>query len=159
MKTIATALLAACLAAGCATQTKSGATPEQVPAAMDMTLSGDALFAFGKSGIDDLSADGRAQLDDFATRLQVRPYTLVRVVGHSDRIGGDKANMALSTKRAHAVRDYLLSRGVPDAKMVATGRGPYQPVAKCEGQSGQGLIDCLAPNRRVELTVDYVPGR
>ncbi len=153
---LASVLAAACLAsAGCAS-TKPVAKAEAPAAAvdLDLTLAGDALFAFGKSSIGDLSADGRALLDTFVTRLQAADYGLVRIVGHSDRIGGDKANMTLSTRRAQAVRDYLVERGISDQKIVATGRGRYQPVATCEREKAQALIDCLAPNRRVELTVD-----
>lgn len=151
------AAAAACFAlAGCA-GSKPATKPDAAPAApvdLDLTLSGDALFAFGKSSIADLSASGREQLDAFTERLKAADYGLVRVVGHSDRIGSDKANMALSTRRAQAVRDYLVEHGVPDQKIVATGRGPYQPVEKCEREKAQALIDCLAPNRRVEITVD-----
>ncbi len=153
---LATVLVATCLAmAGCAsTKPATKASAPAVAVDLDLTLSGDALFAFGKSSIGDLSADGRAQLDAFVARLQEAQYGLVRIVGHSDRIGSDKANMTLSTRRAQAVRDYLVERGIPDQKIVATGRGRYQPVATCEREKAQALIDCLAPNRRVELTVD-----
>lgn len=150
--TLATALLTA----GCAGNKKEEAPPTaaQAAASLGTTLAGDDLFAFGKSGIADISSGGRERLDALATQLQSTPYGLVRVVGFTDRIGSDKANMALSTRRAHAVRDYLVERGIPMERIVATGRGRYQPVVACETERGQALIDCLAPNRRVEITVD-----
>lgn len=155
------ALAAACFAAaGCAGSKPATRPDAPAPAAnLDLTLAGDALFAFGKASIDDLSAQGRGQLDAFVARLQSADYGLVRIVGHSDRIGSDKANMTLSTRRAQAVRDYLVQHGIPDQKIVATGRGRYQPVATCEREKAQALIDCLAPNRRVEITVDPPFGR
>lgn len=156
MRSIALAMLAIGLAAGCASKSRQDSAPPPSAASMDLTLSGDALFAFGKAGIDDLSSTGREQLDAFAAKLAENPVELIRIVGHTDRIGSDKANMVLSTRRAHSVRDYLVQRGVPEAKIIATGRGAYQPVAKCETERGQALIDCLAPNRRVEITVDRV---
>lgn len=158
MKTTAllTVALGACLLAACASKpaAKQASAAAAAPSGFTETLAGDAAFAFGKSGIGDVSEGARQQLDALASRLQGSEYGLVRIVGHSDRIGSDKANMALSTRRAHSVRDYLLERGVPDAKMVATGRGPYEPVVPCEGERRQALIDCLAPNRRVEIRVD-----
>lgn len=149
-------LAATLLLAGCAGTSKEQAPPDPAAtaASLSTTLAGDQLFAFGKADIDDLSPAGREQLDTLATRLQAIDYGLVRIVGFSDRIGSAKANMALSTRRAKAVHDYLLERGVPAQKMVATGRGPYQPVVTCETERAQALIDCLAPNRRVEITVD-----
>lgn len=150
-------IAAACLATAACSGSKKETTRSEPPAQavdLDLTLSGDALFAFGKASINDLSSSGREQLDAFAARLQGANYGLVRIVGHSDRIGNDKANMTLSTRRAQAVRDYLVQHGVPDAKIVATGRGSYQPVATCDREKAQALIDCLAPNRRVEITVD-----
>jgi OmpA-OmpF porin, OOP family len=150
------ALAAALLGAGCASQSKPAESPPPAaaPQPMNLTLAGDALFAFGKSSLADLSAGGRQQLDDLAARLQTTPFGLVRIAGHSDRIGSDSANMALSTRRAEAVRDYLVQQGIPEDRIIATGRGRYQPVAQCESERGQALIDCLAPNRRVEITVD-----
>lgn len=160
MKTLPTmlsaAIAAACLSA-CASRPAPEATAPPAAAGTHLTISGDALFAFGKSGIEDLSGSGREQLDDLAARLHAGGFTLLRIVGHSDRIGSDAANMALSTRRAEAVRDYLLQKGLPDAKMVATGRGAYQPVVECGNEQGQALIDCLAPNRRVDITVDGAP--
>lgn len=153
--TVVAAAIAACVAAGCAGN-KARQDPPPPPVAaepMELTLSGDALFAFGKADIDDLSGDGRAQLDAFASRLGAAPFELVRITGHSDRIGSEKANMALSKRRAESVRDYLAQRGIAAEKIIATGLGPYRPVVPCDGESGQALIDCLAPNRRVEITV------
>lgn len=148
--------LAALLAAGCASTAKQAPAPApaETVADLNLTLAGDQLFAFGKAGIADISASGRSQLDTLATRLQATNYGLVRIVGFTDRIGSDKANMALSTRRAQAVRNYLVERGVPTERIVATGRGRYQPVVECNDERGQALIDCLAPNRRVEITVD-----
>ena len=56
-------------------------------------------------------------------------------------------------QRAAAVRDHLIAAGVPAEKITAVGRGSVEPVTTCEGERGQALIDCLAPNRRVEVKV------
>lgn len=148
------ALAAACLLAACAsTPPPAPPPPPPAPASFDQTLSGDALFAFGKADIGEISAEGRAELDALAARVLAAPAVdVVHVIGHSDRIGAARANVALSNRRAAAVRDYLVQAGVPADRITAVGRGSVEPVAECDGR-GQALIDCLAPNRRVEVKV------
>ena len=53
-----------------------------------------------------------------------------------------------------SARDYLVQAGVPAEKITAVGRGSVEPVVDCgAGERGQAQIDCLAPNRRVEVKV------
>lgn len=160
-------LFSAVAAVGVALSSACSTTPQPAPPppesavpALSSTflerLSADGLFAFGKASIDDFSPAGRAALDDLASRLtQGRPLEIVHVIGHSDRIGNDRANLRLSTRRAEAVREYLIDRGVPEDRITAVGRGSVEPVVECEGDRGQALIDCLAPNRRVEVRVEF----
>ncbi len=61
-----------------------------------------------------------------------------------------------STRRANTVRDYLIERGIPAEKITAVGRSSVEPVVECNDERSQALIDCLAPNRRVEIRI--VPG-
>ncbi len=157
---IAACALAVALAAGCAPKAvkepPAPATAAPPMAAMPYTekLDADGLFAFGKSSLDSLSADGRAQLDALADKLTAGgPIDMVHVIGHSDRIGSAKANVALSLKRANSVRSYLVERGVPADKITAVGRGSVEPVADCPTERNKALIACLAPNRRVEIKV------
>lgn len=156
-KPLLAALAVACLLAACSTTPEPAPEPEPappLPASFRHTLSGDALFAFGKASVDGLSEAGRAEIDALAERVLATPgVEAVRVIGHSDRIGKDAANIELSRKRAEAVRGHLVAAGVPAELVTAVGRGSVEPVAACEGESGQALIDCLAPNRRVEVRV------
>lgn len=146
------AALVVALAAGCtAQQTKPAPAPP--PLATNQKLSSDSLFAFGKSSLDDLSDEGRSELDALAAGLNARPFEMVHVIGHSDRIGNDKANIDLSTRRASAVRAYLVQKGVPAGKITAVGRGSVEPVVECNDKDRQALIACLAPNRRVEIKI------
>ncbi len=143
--------LAVAVAAGCtAPQPKPEPAP---PLAANQKLSSDSLFAFGKSSLADLSDEGRRELDALAAGLNARPYEVVHVIGHSDRIGNDKANLELSTRRAAAVRAYLVQQGVPADKITAVGRGSVEPVVECDDKDRQALIACLAPNRRVEIKI------
>jgi outer membrane protein OmpA-like peptidoglycan-associated protein len=147
--------LATCLLAACATTPEPPApAPAPPPASFNHTLSGDALFEFGKSSIDNISPAGRAELDMLAARVRELPAVeVVHVIGHSDRIGSAAGNVELSRKRAAAVRDYLAAAGVSADRITAVGRGSVEPVAACDGEKGQALITCLAPNRRVEVKV------
>jgi OOP family OmpA-OmpF porin len=79
----------------------------------------------------------------------------VLVTGHTDRIGTQRYNQRLSERRADAVRDYLVSRGVPRDKIETLGMGKTQPVpgVVCNQKALKALIACLAPNRRVEIEV------
>lgn len=156
IKPLVAAIATACLAAACTTTPEPAPAPPPppAPASFDHTLSGDALFAFGKASVENLSDAGRAELDALAARVLATPaIDMVHVIGHSDRIGKDAANVELSRKRAAAVREHLVAAGVPGEKITAVGRGSVEPVATCDGERGQALIDCLAPNRRVEVKV------
>ena len=157
--TAAAAALSTLLLAACASQAPAPEpAPEpvpQLPSTFLERLSADGLFAFGSASIADFSVEGRTALDDLATRLSSRPLEIVHVIGHSDRIGNDRANLRLSEQRANAVRDYLIDRGVPAERITAVGRGSVEPVEDCEGMRGDALRDCLAPNRRVEVRVQF----
>ena len=76
---------------------------------------------------------------------------VVLVTGHTDRIGTDAYNQKLSERRADAVRDYLVSKGVDKAKIETIGLGEKQPVVQCDQKNLKALIECLQPNRRVEV--------
>ncbi len=131
--------------------------PEVAPAAPNRyTLSADALFAFNRSDLQDLNGEGKRQLDELADQLKgLRQFNGITVTGHTDRLGGDAYNQALSQQRAETVRQYLIGRGVAADKIRAVGAGESQPVRQCAEQgSRQALIACLQPNRRVEITVD-----
>ena len=121
-------------------------------AARRIELSADTLFAFGKSGRGDLQAGGRRELEKVAESLRDAPeLTRVEVVGHTDRLGSDAFNNRLSLERAATVRDYLVEGGVPLRKIDVRGRGKSDPKVFCDQKNRQALIECLAPNRRVDI--------
>ena len=78
---------------------------------------------------------------------------VVVVTGHTDRLGSDEYNLKLSKRRADAVRDYMVSKGVDGAKIQTVGMGEKQPVVQCDQKEMKALIACLQPNRRVEVLV------
>ena len=77
------------------------------------------------------------------------------MTGHTDPIGTEAYNQKLSERRADAVRDYLVSKGVPKDKIEAIGVGEKQPVAGlvCDQKNLKEKIACLQPDRRVEVQV------
>lgn len=121
-----------------------------------LRLSADALFVFDKSGASDILVDGKVQLDKMVASLksQYSRIDLITVTGHTDRLGSDVYNQALSTARAATVRDYLIDKGMPKAAVRSYGSGKLQPVAQCDDKIGRKeLIACLQPNRRVEIEI------
>ncbi len=122
-----------------------------------VTLNADGLFRFDGASLTDLQAAGRARLEHLAVELRnnFRSLHYIVVTGHTDRLGGDAYNEALSLERANTVRDLLVQQGL-DRKLIRTaGMGKRQPVVSdCEGsRSTPALLQCLQPNRRVELDI------
>jgi OOP family OmpA-OmpF porin len=123
-------------------------------------LSADALFAFDKSDAGHIRPNGRQELDTLAKKIADAgdDVASVQVVGYTDRLGSDAYNEALSKRRAETVMHYLVKQGVAEAKVSAEGRGKAEPVAECNNGKRAALIACLAPNRRVVVTVDNAHG-
>jgi OOP family OmpA-OmpF porin len=121
-------------------------TPDAKPvvAAEKITLQADAYFDFDKST---LKAEGKAKLDELAGKLgQVNVETIV-ATGHTDSVGSDAYNQALSVRRANAVKAYLVSKGVAAERVLVEGKGEAQPVASNATKAGR------AQNRRVVVEV------
>ena len=73
------------------------------------------------------------------------------ISGYADRLGSSKYNLKLSERRANAVRDYLIGKGVAANRLSAQGKGESNPVVTCNNKKRSDLIKCLEPNRRVEI--------
>jgi len=119
------------------------------------TLKSDVLFNFNKAT---LKPEGQQALDQLYTQLSnLDPKDgSVVVLGFTDRIGSDQYNQKLSDKRAQSVVDYLISKGIPANKISPRGMGESNPVtgSTCDNVAPKAkLIDCLAPDRRVEIEV------
>jgi len=124
--------------------------PVEVAAAVEekIVITQKIHFEFARANIRPVSYP---ILDDVAYLLQRNPQIgLVRVEGHTDWIGSDAANQRLSERRANAVRDYLVRKGIAPNRLQAVGYGETRPVA--DNNSVQGR----ARNRRTEFTVVQV---
>ena len=125
------------------------------PARQRVSFSADTLFGFDK---DAVRPEGRAALDDFSNKLSGTTFDAITVEGHTDRIGSTAYNQTLSSQRANAVKDYLVTSGKIDpTKINAVGKGEAMPVTKaadCADKLPRAkLITCLQPDRRVEVEV------
>jgi OOP family OmpA-OmpF porin len=117
-------------------------------------------FPFAKYS---LTKTEKAKLDSLAAQLKdVKEIDDVSIVGHADVIGKKAANQKLSEKRAHAVSSYLKSKGYTKVKNVTVvGYGSNKPVThNCKQAKGtknrKAYIACLAPDRRVNIELNYV---
>ena len=122
----------------------SGVTVERRGELVVLKLPADVTFAFNKSDVQPrfwrtLNAVART-IDDFNR-------TDVEIMGHTDAIGSDSYNYALSERRAGAVADFLAERGADSHRLVVEGFGKTEPVAS------NATIEGRAANRRVEIVL------
>ncbi len=112
------------------------------------TLSAKELFGF-----DEATIRGRnAKLDEIADAMKRNPkIDHVTITGYTDRLGSDAYNLKLSQRRADAVKRYLVERGVQADRLETVGKGKADPVVECHDKDRAKLIQCLEPNRRVEV--------
>jgi OmpA-OmpF porin, OOP family len=123
------------------------------PAGEKITVAADALFDFNKAT---LRPEGKAKLDDVVAKSKAINLEVVLVVGHTDRIGSDAYNQKLSEKRAAAVKEYLVAKGIEANRVYTEGKGEKQPVTgdKCKGNAAnKALIECLQPDRRADIEI------
>jgi OOP family OmpA-OmpF porin len=95
----------------------------------------------------ELRPDSGPILDQAVAVLGENSDVLVVVEGHTDNIGNDEYNQALSVQRAEAVFRYLVNRGIAPERLRTEGHGESRPVATNDTEQGR------AQNRRVELRV------
>ncbi len=101
---------------------------------------GDRVFFETDSSV--LTADGQATLDKQAQWLQQYPQYRIVIEGHADERGTREYNIALGARRATAVVNYLVSRGIPQDRLSTVSYGKERPVAICND------ISCWSQNRR-----------
>lgn len=140
-----------------AAKSSTAASSGVKPSGDKITLAADALFDFDKAV---LRPEGKAKLDEVLTKAKELKLEVILAVGHTDRIGKDSYNQKLSEKRAAAVKEYLVGKGIEANRVYTEGKGETQPVTgdKCKNmgaESGRNkkLVDCLQPDRRVDIEV------
>ena len=124
---------------GCPDETRATLTAERI------VILDNVLFYLGESRIKEESYPILDAVNDIlAQNPQVRR---VRIEGHTDSQGGERFNQDLSERRALAVREYLVARGISPDRLVARGFGELYPIAPNSTEEGRAM------NRRVEFVV------
>ena len=95
----------------------------------------------------DIRDDSKASLDQKIPLLNANPNLTIKVTGHTDNRGSDEYNVALGQRRARAVRDYLVQRGIAASRITLDSRGEEMPVAQGEDESA------WSQNRRAEFEI------
>lgn len=116
-----------------------------------ITLRTDSLFRFNGGNEAAILPTGKQHLDDVVTGLKKLPALReLKITGYADRLGSDAYNQALSLRRAQTVQQYLSNHGVT-LPITAQGRGSANQLVTCQQTRRDELVQCLAPNRRVEI--------
>ncbi len=112
------------------------------------TLSATELFGFNSAAVN----LPQKKLEEITTALKTpgSPKQIV-ITGYTDRLGSDAYNQKLSQERALAVKEYMVNRGIDADRLVAKGEGEADPIVVCTDKNKAALIECLKPNRRVEI--------
>lgn len=120
------------------------------------SLMSDVLFSFNKYQLSD---GGQLSLDKFIDQLLERYHNpVVTITGHTDRLGSKQANLNISKLRAREVGNRFLAKGLAKQNLLIKGVGDSSPIVVCaDDQKDSALINCLAPNRRVEIEIYETP--
>ena len=116
--------------------------PPPAPVSEKVTYAADTFFDFDKYA---LKPEGKAKLDDLVSKMAGMNLEVIIAVGHTDNIGTKEYNLGLSERRANAVKEYLVSKGVEKNRIYTEGKGLSQPIASNSTAEGR------AKNRRVEV--------
>lgn len=141
----------------CNPQSSSKEAPKVSTTPQPTSYRAQVRFGFESA---ELGSDGRKLLDELARQLLAADLEKLTATAHADRIGTVAYNEDLAERRAEAIRDYLLEKGVPEEVVQIRSRGAHQPVTdgRCEGMGPENkrnakLIACLQPDRRAEIEV------
>jgi outer membrane protein OmpA-like peptidoglycan-associated protein len=118
---------------------------ERVGEGILVTFDSGILFDFDSYR---LRAEARSNLTELATSLgDMSSDVELLVAGHTDSVGTDDYNFMLSERRAQAAADFLMTQGIPPARINITGLGETEPVASNDTETGR------QENRRVEVAI------
>ncbi|WP_458789870.1 peptidoglycan-associated lipoprotein Pal [Yoonia sp. MH D7] len=122
----------------------TGASDPRSPLYFNQTIGDRVLFTIDTSTLTD---EGKSILNGQASWLQTNSDYLAIIEGHADEQGTREYNIGLGFRRANAVREYLVSQGVPTNRLRVTSYGKERPIQVCSQES------CYAQNRRAVTVI------
>ena len=102
------------------------------------------LFATGSATV---LPESKPELEKLRQLLEDNPGLRIRLQGHTDNVGSEADNLELSSRRAEAVRDFLVEAGIAAGRLEAKGFGESRPLTSNDTDAGRAL------NRRTEFLV------
>ncbi|WP_422667249.1 OmpA family protein [Buchnera aphidicola] len=120
-----------------------------------VTLNESINFPFDSTEIQQNNCEKLYKLDAKIKKMKLKNISIV-LSGYSDRIGDDHYNQMLSEERAYNVKDYFISRGLPNSAITVQGLGNSYPMTNqaCKNVDNHDLlVNCLAPDRRVDIEI------
>lgn len=116
---------------------------QQIKVGQSVTLN-NILFDQGKA---DLRPESKTELEKIVAFLKSNPTAEIELSGHTSSEGDYALNKSLSYKRVKACKDYIVSKGISESRIIAIGFGPDKPIAPNDTESNRAL------NRRVEMRI------
>lgn len=124
------------------------AAPVPAPRFQKITLSASESFNFDSSEV----SAAQPELEKLTSTLKASTEPKrVNIVGYTDRLGSDDYNQKLSERRALAVKTYMVDKGIEAERLATEGKGEQDPLVQCDDKNREKLIECLQPNRRVQI--------
>jgi OOP family OmpA-OmpF porin len=115
----------------------------------NVTVEDTINFASGSSVI---LAESDGLLNQGLALLMIRPAMTITIVGHTDALGTDEFNEALSLQRADSVKTWFTDRDIDPARLMTVGAGESEPIADNETQDGRRI------NRRIQFFLENILG-
>ena len=119
--------------------------PKPAPKVERTIILDDVLFDFDRSNV---KPEAGAILDRLVAFMKENPEKKANLSGHTDNVGRDAYNQALSERRTASVKDYVVGKGVDGGRVSGQGFGESKPIADNKTAEGR------AKNRRVEIKVN-----
>ena len=121
-----------------------GATVERVGEGIAVTFASGLLYDFDS---DVVRPEAQKNLTSLATSLNQYPGSNILIVGHTDQVGSEAYNQALSERRAAAAANFLVTQGVNRSRVATRGVGETEPVSSNDTEAGR------QQNRRVAVAI------
>ena len=121
-----------------------GATVERVGEGIAVTFASGLLYDFDS---DVVRPEAQSNLKSLASSLKEYPGSDILIVGHTDQVGSESYNQALSERRAAAAANFLVTQGVSRSRLATRGVGEAEPVSANDTEAGR------QQNRRVAVAI------